>query len=262
MNEQDKVSLSNLPADVPTEAVPLPSLGKVYPTGSSLAAASRVEIRSMTAKEEDILTSRALLKQGKAMDALLKSCILDKNVSVGQLLTGDRNAILFAIRVTGYGPEYTIRVECPKCEEGSEHQFDLSTLEIKPLEVDPVVPGKNEFAVILPVTKKKVTFKLNTGDDERELSETLERQKKLGTGETAVTTRLLMSVLSVDGETDKSKFSKFIQNMPARDSRFLRSEIDRISPGVKMEQKFQCPNCNEESEVNVPIGTEFFWPRV
>src|SRR5258708_5267862 len=161
MSEQEKVSLST-PSAVPqpgtpdyvppTEVVPLPSKGRVYPPDFPLAGADRVEIRSMTARDEDILTSRALLKQGKAISTLLRSCLVNKQVDVDQMLIGDRNAIMVAIRITGYGAEYEVKVACPKCEVQSKHQFDLSRLAIKPLGKDPISSGKNEFEFDLPIS--------------------------------------------------------------------------------------------------------------
>jgi hypothetical protein len=270
MSDQ-KISLSNQqqaqPGEtgyvVPSETVPLPSKGKVYPIESHLANVDTVEIRSMTAKDEDILTSRALLKQGKAISVLLKSCLVDKTIDPEQMLAGDRNAALIAIRVTGYGADYETEVECPKCDEKCRHTFNLSSLPIKNLGADPVAPNQNAFAFRLPVSGKDVVFKLLNGADERDLSLTLERAKKaMGNGgiESAVTTRLAMQVLSIGGETDRAKIMQIVRNLPARDSRDLRKYIDQISPGVEMTQVFVCETCNEESEVDVPMGTEFFWP--
>lgn len=268
---EEKVSLSNQvpqpqPGEQlytpPTATVPLPSQGKVYAQNSALYAKEILEIRAMTARDEDILTSRALLKSGRAIDTLLKSCIHDKNIDVDSMLSGDRNAALVAIRITGYGQGYNISVTCPKCEEKFEHEFDLSKLEIKQLQVEPRAPGVNEFTFTLPVSRKTVIFKLPTGADERDLSLTIDRMRKASGGlESLVTTRLLSQIVSIDDEQDKSKLAQFIRNMPARDSRDLRSYMDKISPGINMKQLVVCESCNEESEVDVPMGTEFFWPE-
>lgn len=247
----------------PSETVPLPSKGAVYPTDSSLHGKEVIEIRSMTARDEDILTSRALLKQGKAIGALLKSCITDRSVDPEMMLVGDRNAVLIAIRITGYGSDYEVQVECPACDEKIKHKFDLAQLPIKALTETPSVVGQNVFDFMLPVSKKVAQFKLLTGADQRELSTTLEKSKKAagaGAQENVVTTTLLHSILSLGGETDRSKLSQIIRNLPALDSRKLRNHIEEISPGVEMVQPFSCAACGAESEVDVPLGTEFFWP--
>lgn len=245
----------------PSDAVALPSRGVVYPVDSPLHGAEVIEIRSMTARDEDILTSRALLKQGKAIGTLLRSCIVNKSIDPEKMIVGDRNAILVAIRITGYGPEYNVQVGCPVCGENVKHEFDLSQLEIKRLDAQPIRVGENLFSFTLPVSKKQVEFKLMTAEDEREVATILDRTKKLGAGtEATVTTRLLQSLVNVGGETDRSKLAQIVRNLPARDSRDLRIYIERISPGIEMVQSFTCSSCGEESEVEVPMGTEFFWP--
>ena len=265
LNEFQQASPTPQPGEAgyqpPAAVVPLPSLGKVYPQSSPLAGAETLQVRAMTARDEDILTSRGLLKSGKALDTLLKSCIVDKAVDVDGMLSGDRNAALIAIRITGYGQQYKVKVTCPSCEAAVEYEFDLATLPIKRLGAEPIQNGVNEFLYRLPLCKKDVTFKLLTGADERELSTLLERTKKSGSGiDGLVTTRLLQQVISIGGERDRAKLSGIIRNLPARDSRDIRKYADQISPGVEMKQVFTCSQCNEESEVDVPMGTEFFWP--
>ena len=155
--------------DIPQEIVPLPSSGKVYPPDSSLHAAELVEIRAMTAKEEDILTSRALLKKGTVVTELIRSCLIDKTINPLDLLSGDRNALMISIRITGYGPEYSVEMECPECAVKSPHSFNLGALPIKRLEIEPSIPGTNVFEFLLPYSKKTVRFKFMTGRDEEEI---------------------------------------------------------------------------------------------
>lgn len=271
MPPEDRVSLAHPPAvpqpqdfAVPAETVPLPSEGRTYPPGSPLAGRASIDIRAMTARDEDILTSRALLKSGRAISALLQSCILLPGVDVGQMLAGDRNAALIGIRISGYGSAYQIKVQCPGCGEKVDREIDLAQLPLKRLPADAgqVAPGTNEFSFTLPVSGKRTTFKLMTGDDERELLQIFERSRKTGVQEELVTTRLLFQILSIGGEDDRGKLAHIIRGLPARDSHALRSHIDRITPGVVLSAPFVCPACElEAEEVEVPLGTEFFWPR-
>jgi len=262
----DKVSLSDLGQQsqpVPSDAIALPSEGKLYPPGHPLHGAKAIEIRPMTARDEDIMTSRVLFKSGKAIDTLLRSCILDKSINVGQMLVGDRNAAIIGIRVSGYGREYNSRLECPQCGERSEISVDLGNLPIKsmPEGVEPVIPFTNEFLFELPVSKRKVTFKLPTGDDEAELGLIIERSRKHTGTENLVTNRLALQIISIDGDTTKSKIVSAINSLPARDSRELRAYMDSLTPDVRLVQNFICPVCTYEAEeVDVPLGTEFFWP--
>ena len=247
--------------EIPVETVPLPSRGLVYTSDSPLANRDTIDIRSMTAREEDILTSRALIKKGTVITNLLQSCIVDKKVDVQKMLSGDRNAVMVALRITGYGAEYTAEVECPSCGDKSKHSFDLSSLPIKELDVQPVELGVNAFEFTLPVTRKKVVFKFLTGADEEEILLVQERKKKTGSqADSLVTTRLQYALVSVDGKTDKSMIASFIRSMPARDSMELRKYIDKHEPGIDMKGFIDCSACGESSEVRMPLGASFFWP--
>lgn len=247
--------------DIPVELVPLPSLGKVYPEGSTFHSRDTVEITAMTAREEDILTSRALIKKGTVISELLKSCLVDKRVNVSDLLIGDRNALMIAIRITGYGTDYEAEVECPACNTKSKQSFNLAELPVRQLQIEPVQPGMNLFEFMLPMSKKRVQFKFLTGREEEEISTTRNKTQKAGfLNDSTVTTTLLYSIQSVDGITDRSKISQFVKSMPARDSLALRKYINENSPDVVTKQELICPNCEHIEEVTMPIGVGFFWP--
>lgn len=248
--------------EVPVEAVPLPSMGLIYPSGTPLYRSETVDIRSMTAKEEDILTSRALIKKGTVISHLLKSCVVDKNIDVESMISGDRNALMIALRITGYGAEYNVEVSCPECSERNKQDFSLADLPIKRLEVEPVVDGANLFEYILPVSKKRVLFRFLTGADETEMSQEADRRKKkLGVeSDSSVTMRLQTAIVEVDGIKDKNKIAQFVRSMPAGDSRALRKYMDDAEPGVEMKSFMTCSSCGESSEVRLPLGASFFWP--
>lgn len=247
--------------DIPVESVTLPSQGLVYPVGHPLNNEQKVDIKCMTAKEEDLLTSRALIKNGTVITQLLRSCILNKSVDPDDMLIGDRNAVLIAIRITGYGADYKAKIECPECSEEYDNEFSLSQLKVKPLSVAPVAQSENLFEFTLPSSGQRVQVRLLTGRDEAEISKMAERKKKLQAQiDNNVTARLFSSIVSINGETDRNKISYAVNNMRASDSRALRRFIDEIEPGVEMKQKVSCPHCHEESEVSVPLGISFFWP--
>jgi hypothetical protein len=247
--------------EIPVEAVPLPSKGVVYAEDSALHDRETVDIRAMTAREEDILTSRALIKKGTVITELIKSCLVDKRIDVNRMISGDRNAVMVALRITGYGSEYSAEVDCPACATKSKQAFDLSSLPIRSLEIEPVEAGQNLFEFTLPLTKKVVRFRFLTGMDEEEILQIQERKKKAGAmSDNLVTTRLQFAIVSIDNKTDKAAIGSFIRNMPAKDSLALRQFIDRNEPGVEMKSYMDCPNCNETSEVKMPLGASFFWP--
>ena len=270
-NPGDRAKMTGMPVrntlkddfglDIPTELVPLPSAGKVYPEGSPLHNKEALEIRPMTAREEDILTSRALIKKGTVITELIRSCLVDKSIDPNVLIAGDRNAVMTSLRITGYGSDYSAQVTCPACKTESKIPFDLTKLPIKRLDEEPLEPGQNLFSYELPYTKKTVKFKFLDGADENEINKLQERSKKTGSKNTnMVTLRYRYQIQAIDNITDKTKIQMFIRNMPARDSRALRGHIDALEPGIEMKAWMECPACGEESEVRMPLGASFFWP--
>ena len=250
--------------EVPVELVPVPSEGKVYSQETGLFNVKGLEIKAMTAREEDILTSRALIRKGTVVTELVKSCLINKNVDVGSLLVGDRDSLMVSVRITGYGTSYNATVECPTCGTvHKDHTFDLSELGIKRLELNPVSEGINEFEFQLPVSKKTVVFKFLTINDDMQLTQERERKKALFGGDYiagTVTETLGAHIVSIDGIRDRSKISMFINKMPALDSSRLRSFIKRHKPGLDMSVNLHCNNCNSHNRIDLPIGISFFWP--
>ena len=247
---------------IPTESCPLPSSGKVYSASHPLHLADSVGIRTMTARDEDILTSRALAKNGTVITHLLRSCIVDKRVDPGSLLSGDRNALMVAIRITGYGREYDVEVTCPDddCGEKSDYTFDLAQLPVKRLELDPVNLGENLFTINLP-SGTHALWRFMTGRDEEELTQAANAKKKAKLAdEGLVTSRLTRMLVALNGEKDRGKIAQLVQNMPVSDSRAFRNFVQDNEPGIEMKGLFTCPACGESTEVDVPFGASFFWP--
>ena len=168
---------------------------------------------------------------------------------------------MIALRITGYGADYNVEVQCPECSTNSKYEFDLTDMPIDRLGCDPASPGENMFEFTLPYTKKVVKFKFLTGHDEEEIQKLDARRKKMGQlSDNLITTRLEYAICEISGVTDRSKINNFIRNMPARDSRALRKHIDENEPGIELTSWFECPACGESSEVSVPLGASFFWP--
>ena len=246
---------------VPTEFVPLPSFGLVYSPNSPLHNLKEIEVRYMTAADEDILTSRSLLRSGKAIDAVLKNCILDARINPEELLSGDKNALITFLRVSGYGPEYKVEIDCPSCEETSKYEFDLSQLEMKTLDVEPIEQGENRFHIQLP-TGTHIEFKFLNSAEEKEISDAQDRIKRSTNSpvDRNVTTRLKNTIISIDGNTDSSLINQYEDTLNVRDSRALRKYMEDNTPDIDMKQEFNCPHCGHRGEVDVPISVGFFWP--
>mgnify|MGYP003629739375 CR=1 FL=1 len=251
---------------LPTEFVELPSKGKYYPPGHPLHNQATVEIKYMTAKEEDILTDRALLKKGIAIDRVLENLIVNKAIKLDDLLVGDKNAILVKARTTGYGSSYDTRVICPNCLTPCEHSFDLEELGHidfeQSLEDDEVeLTESNTFRVTLPMSKVTIECRMLTGGDESSIAKKALRNDRKNEASTTLTTQLGMLIVSINDNTDKFTKAKFIAAMPARDSRYLRGILEKVTPNIDMTQDFECEHCGEQAVLEVPLNTDFFWPK-
>ena len=257
--EQAEVQKYNFP----TEIIELPSKGVLYPEGSVLAE-GKIEMKYMTAKEEDILTSQNLIKQGVVIDKLLQSMIVSP-VKVSDLVIGDKNAVMVAARVLGYGKDYPIEVTCPECEEKTILTVELTKLPRKEVDTTSMI-APNVFEFTLPQTGRKVTFKVLTGADDKKIDAELESQKRASKKDgidRELTTRLKHLILSVDGNSDKSYINHFVDNeLFALDSRSLRSEIARVSPNQEFKIDFECIHCGHiEEGMTFRIDSSFFWPK-
>ena len=252
---------SNLAYVTPTEFVELPSRGEFYHEHHPLHGQETVEIKFMTAKEEDILSSAALIKKGLAIDRLIKSIVVPE-VSPDDLLVGDRNAIMIAARISSYGREYNAATSCPSCDVKIPHLFDLeeSTLSEKCFDQD-FLDGhevrfseeEKTFSVVLPISKVEVGIRMLTGQDEKDLVDISEDK--------TITSVLSAFVVSVAGETGSKEVKSFIENMPASDSKFLRDLFGDLSPGISLKQEFICEVCFFTQEMEVPLTADFFWPK-
>lgn len=245
----------------PAASVKLPSRGLVYPPDSPLFNLESIDIKPVTAKEENILSSATLIKNGTVLSVLLKACITNRRIDPEQMLVGDRNAVLTAIRISAYGPTYFARVMCPECHDERDHEFDLSRLRLKTLDDMPIGGvGNNEFSFKLPSNGHEVRFKLMDAQTASRLEKDQDGLRKKTGQEQNVTLRLQAQVISINGVSDPAKLARLIEGLLARDARALRLYMDEMAPEVDMVQDYSCKSCGKETEVDIPLGTEFFWP--
>ena len=239
----------------PTEFVDLPSKGHFYIDGHPLSS-GKVELKYMTAKEEDILTSQNLIKQGKVIDVLLQSLIVDKKIKLDDLLIGDKNAIMVAARILGYGKKYQFNYD------GVEQEVDLTTLEPFDIDVKKFTKGQNKFDYTLPNSERTIEFKLLTGMDEKRIDAEIKAREKLTKEQSSeLTTRLKHMILSVDGKTEKSYINNFVDNeFLSLDSLEFRKYLTSITPDVDMSTTIMDSN-GKELEVTIPVTVRFFWPN-
>lgn len=255
------VATQQTPAlDFPTEYIDLPSEGHFYPLSSPLSS-GRIQLKYMTAKEEDILTNQNLIKKGVVLDELLKALIVTPNVKLEDILIGDKNAIFLAARRLAYGDKYSAKITCPKCGEESQIDIDLAQLKFKEFDFSNYTKGENAFSFELPVSKKTVTYKLLTHKDDQEIDSELAGLAKISKANAPeMTTRLKYMIIAVDGNSDRSVVKKFVDNMLAKDSIALRKRVRELTPDVDMTFNFQCPACGHSERMALPLGVSFFWP--
>jgi hypothetical protein len=241
---------------VPTEFVDLPSKGLFYPEGHLLHNVDSVEIKQMTAKEEDILTNKSFLKKGIVFDRLLANLLVNKGIKTDSLLVGDRNALILAARISGYGEVYDTNVVCPLCLTSNKVEYHLAEIlpnnwEEQIEESDIELDNEGLFTVTLPQSKVVVKTRPMSGTDEKTIG-------ALKDGD-SVTGQLKSYVVSINEETNKKVIARTIDKLPARDAKYLRTVYKRVNPNLDFRQGFACENCGHEAELEVRLGPDFFW---
>lgn len=265
---QEQTSRDPFSFVVPTEFVDLPSQGRFYKEGHPLHGEKQVEIRYMTAKDEDILTSKNLLEKGVAVDRLIDNLLLEKRIKSQNLLSGDKNAVLIAARKSGYGERYETNVTCPNCRDTDRHVYlltDVQTtygLTAKELKAEGIVfTDKGTFVVDLVQNPVTVEFKLLTGREETALLKASEVRRKKKVADSLITDQLKFMIVAVNDYTETDLIDRFVNSMTMADSRHLRDVYQKVNPTVQMKGEFVCGNCSYEDELNFPFTTDFFWPQ-
>jgi hypothetical protein len=218
-------------------------------------------MKYMTAREEDILTNPNFIQKGNVIDKLLKSLILTKDFEYDELLVGDKNAIMVAARVLGYGNEYEIKRLHPETNLEAEGIIDLNNVKDKYLDKSLVTDRKNEFEFTLPHSKILITFKLLTNKDEDKINKEIEGMQKINQIAPEGVIRMKHTILSINGDYDQKNIRNYIDNnLLARDARALRKYISDIQPGIDMNVNVEFKDGYVEENVFMPIGINFFWP--
>ena len=259
-HKQTNVKKSNFP----TELIPLPSKGLLYPEGHPLAEGT-IEMKYMTAREEDILTSQNLIKQGVVLDKLFESLIVTP-INYNDLYVGDKNAIMVAARILGYGKDYTVQIDDPFSPGNKQNvTIDLTQIEHKEVDYSPFENRASEFDYTLPISNRTVTFRLLTHDIEKQIKNELKTMNKaiVKTGiDKELTTRLKYVIVAVDGERGRATVDNFVDNeLFAADSRALRQFIKEFSPDLDMTFMFVSDTTGEVKEMDIPLEVSFFWPN-
>tara|TARA_B100001094_G_scaffold332127_1_gene402886 strand:+ start:2159 stop:2905 length:747 start_codon:yes stop_codon:yes gene_type:complete len=236
----------------PTETIDLPSKGLIYPEDNALSK-GKIEMKYMTAKEEDILTNQSYIEAGTVLDKLLQSLIVS-DINYNDLITGDKNALLIAARVLGYGKDYKFEYK------GEEVEVDLSEIDNKEFDEDSITKGENKFPFTLPNSKTEIEYKILTANDEKKIAAEVRGLKKVNKKENReLSTRLKYMIISVDKEEEKKTIREFVDTyLLAMDSRALRKHIAETQPDVDLNVIIDTSSGPED--ITIPINLNFFWP--
>jgi hypothetical protein len=246
--------------------VELPSKGQFYPPGHPLHGEETVEIRFMTAKDEDTLTSPTLIKKGIVLNRLIQNLLLDPSIKAHDLLLGDKNAILVEARISGYGPLYESKITCPSCSEEMELEFDLDECKQVHHGFEEGQEGvkmldNGNFLVTLSQTGVECEFRLLNGHDEKILLKDLAPGNKNKKEKSNLTQQLKLMMVSLNGHTEPQWINHYAECMPIRDSRALRKYYEQVNPTTNLITNFECENCNHTEDMEVPLSIGFFWPK-
>lgn len=246
----------------PTETINLPSKGWFYSADNPLST-GQLELKQMTAKEEDILSSKNLIQKNIVLDKLLESVVINKAINLDEMFICDRNAAFYAIRRLAYGDDYEAVLSCGRCGKENSIMIDLGKIDNKPFEFEKHQQGENSFPFTLPVSGVNLTYKLLTKKDENSIDQELVGLAKITKDlSREVTTRLSHVITSVDGNSERSRIRKFVmEEFLSRDSLAFRKHIRENMPDIDTRFDFSCAHCSLERKEDAPMGVSFFWPN-
>jgi hypothetical protein len=245
----------------PTEVINLPSKGWFYPADNPLST-GQLELKMMTAKEEDILTSPNLIQKNIVLDKLLESVVVNKAIQLDDMLICDRNAAFFAIRRLAYGDQYEAVLTCGRCGRENNITIDLDKMDNRPFDFDKYPKGDNAFTFKLPYSGKTITYKLLTKKDENLIEQELKGMEKVSKDfRREITTRLGHIITALDGNADRAAIRRFVnEELVSKDSLALRTHLRETMPDIDTTFDFTCSNCQLERKEETPMGVSFFWP--
>jgi hypothetical protein len=196
------------------------------------------------------------------LDKLFESVLVEPGLNTNDILIGDKNAILMATRILGYGADYQVEINDPFSLEKQTVIIDLGKIQTKDIN-DDVLNSKNRYTFKLPSNGTEIVFKLLTHGDEQEITKEIQALEKLNKNSGIsfdVTTRLKYMIVSVDGDSDRGVVSKFSKNMLAKDTKAFREYIKTISPDLDLKYDFVSEITGEAEALDIPFGISFFYP--
>tara|TARA_A100000164_G_scaffold370560_1_gene396838 strand:+ start:1294 stop:2175 length:882 start_codon:yes stop_codon:yes gene_type:complete len=254
---------------VATEIVKLPSEGKFYHDGSPLKGVTELEVKSVTAAEEDILINESYINEGIVFDKLIDSIMITPGVKCSDLIDCDKMAVLISARKTGYGDEVEISNTCNNCGHNYLSNISMQSILDKDHQKDERLDildidwehrkDSNTFYFKLPSTSLEVDIKILTKIDQEILEQTRKQREKINLPFNETIEFLRATIVAVNGITDPAQINKLVEVLPAADARKIRLVHNLNLPKLNMMHDFVCPKCNTEQKEEVPFSLGWFW---
>ena len=231
---------------LPHDVVPLPSGGVFYKNKKK-----SIKVGYLTASDENILMSGGL----DITTNLLRNKIYEPDLRIEDMIEGDVESILVFLRNTAFGPEMDLNLIDPFTKKPFKTTVALDELNV----IKGQSPNEDgTFTTILPKSNATIKLKpLNYGEI-MEISK-LESTYPQGRVVPKITWRLQKEIVEVNGNTDKSEISKFVEQMPISDSKYIRQFMNENEPKLDMSRVVSTPS-GEKMTVNVGFGVDFFRP--
>lgn len=223
---------------LPSVIVKLASGGKIYPKKHPLHA-GQIEMRYMTAYDEDILTNASYITEGVVFNKLLESIILTP-IDINDICAVDRDGLILHARIMAYGAEYPVKIEDPKTKKMLERIVDLTQVQFKPFTLVSDDNGEFSYKVNEETTIK---FAFPSADVDND----------------TVTQTITNLVTEVNGIRDRSAIEQFIRyEFLARDAKQFREYVSKNAPGVDYQMNFEGED-GSTFKAMFPIGADLFW---
>lgn len=223
---------------LPTIIVDLASAGEIYPKSHPLSS-GKIEMRYMTAYDEDILTNSSYIREGVLFDKLLEAIIVT-DIDVHDIASVDRDGLIIYTRILSYGPEYPVVVTDPETNKQIKQIIDLAKLQPKPFKL--IANDQGEFSY---ETKSGHEIKFTYLGNFANIK--------------SVTDFLKTTITQVNGSRSQADIEHFIRyDFLAAESRGFREYVTQNAPGINFEYEFQGESGGTFT-AGFSFGTDLFW---
>lgn len=219
----------------------------------NLPSGKEIELKEMTGAEEEILTNQRLIKNGEAINLVLRNTILRLGEKekpsledILSLLSGDRLFALVKLRQISLGEEVKLELTCNNhsCRAVNYTAINLDEL--------PVIPytEQREFEFILPGSGQLVRYTHLNGQMEKRLA---------ALPDPNISSAMLIRILEIDGQAPNKKS---LAEMSMRDRSALRQQMAESDAGIDTVVEVICEECGSRIRTRLEAELAFLFPGV